>query len=846
MAESVGTIYYEVEAETSKLVNGGKYANKSLDELERRFKNTDKTAGGFNTKMRETAAAAKKAGDNAKSAAVGFDALYKITAAYLTLGTLKALAGLADQYGQNADRIKNATSSTEEYELVQRRLLETANGTYRALSEAQEVYLAVSGTLKDLGYNTAEVLDISDSLSYAFVRDAARADQAQSAMDAYSKSLMKGKIDAEGWASMMAATPSLVEGIAEATGKTEAEIRKLGATGKLSLEALNEGMLRSLNKNKEMADGMRVSTSDAMQAMRNSLQVFIGKVDEASGSTSTFSDLVGEFASILQDPATVQAAADMATGIMTAINKIIEGAREVVNVTRWMAESVAAAFHGAAADDVVRLQGELENFEKARNRNPVLRLFDGYTDEELDAEIAKRKNQISDYYKWQEDQAKHNAPPAAAPTSNNTRPRVSATDPSSGGKSGKSGANREIEAQARAAASYVQSLKEQADAIEKLTTAEKLVYDIRNKGLVLSEKQLHLAQAYAASIDHRQNVDVIAELALELDKAAMSAEQLAEFNALAKLNPAATPEQVETVRQMARELERMNKAKALGDDAKKYIFGNVDPLSGGAFDNQDARYAAEIQKEEERHTQELIRLREFMELKGLTQEEYYAIYEESAQRHADRMQQIEDARTSLQLKNYSDAFGGMADIMKTAQGEQSGIYRAMFAASKAFAIADAMINAYGAISKAWNSAVFPANMAAVAATTPQVMGVVSAIRGASISGGRQYGGPVGAGGLYRINENGAPEVLNTANGRQYLLPNSRGEVVSNKDATEGGATAAPIVNVNIIENQQKAGKVERSQMDGETIINVFVADLLGDGNSARAIEGKFGLATVGR
>src|SRR5690606_32478887 len=105
--------------------------------------------------------------------------------------------------------------------------------------------------------------------------------------------------------------------------------------------------------------------------------------------------------------------------------------------------------------------------------------------------------------------------------------------------------------------------------------------------------------------------------------------------------------------------------------------------------------------------------------------------EEAARQHADRMAQIEQAKNSVILSSASDAFGAMADILRESKGEQSGIYRAMFAASKAFAIADATINAYSAISKAWASAPFPANLAAVASTTPQVMAVVSAISGAS-------------------------------------------------------------------------------------------------------------------
>src|SRR5690606_25790249 len=91
--------------------------------------------------------------------------------------------------------------------------------------------------------------------------------------------------------------------------------------------------------------------------------------------------------------------------------------------------------------------------------------------------------------------------------------------------------------------------------------------------------------------------------------------------------------------------------------------------------------------------------------------------------------------------------------------------------------------------------------AAVTATALGAPAISSAA--ASVGGGKLYGGAVAAGTMYRINETGAPEVLNLANGQQFLLPNQRGEVVSNRDATRqmaspgsqsgSGARPAPVI-----------------------------------------------------
>ena len=63
-------------------------------------------------------------------------------------------------------------------------------------------------------------------------------------------------------------------------------------------------------------------------------------------------------------------------------------------------------------------------------------------------------------------------------------------------------------------------------------------------------------------------------------------------------------------------------------------------------------------------------------------------------------QQIETARNSMILSASSDFFGGMADLAGTFAGEQSGAYKALFAISKGFAIANAALQLQTAIANA--------------------------------------------------------------------------------------------------------------------------------------------------
>lgn len=191
----------------------------------------------------------------------------------------------ADSYGQMSDRIGMATSSVAEYDLVQQRLLDTAKRTYRPLAEAQELYIRTSDSLKSMGYNTSQALDVMDSFSFLLVTNSASADKASSAIDAYSKALQTGKVEADGWQSVLAAMPTVVDTIAKSTGKTAEEIRSLGAQGKLSLDILTKGLQKSAKANGELADGMSVAVRDAVQNLSNAFSVYIGRLNEATDFT---------------------------------------------------------------------------------------------------------------------------------------------------------------------------------------------------------------------------------------------------------------------------------------------------------------------------------------------------------------------------------------------------------------------------------------------------------------------------------------------------------------------------------------------------------------------------------
>ncbi len=772
---NAGSIEYTVSVETQASIDAANRVNSSLDRTEKQMKSTDVASGKLNTSLSKLTAGIRRANVDIGANNKQWSKLGKVIGSVIAYMGSRAIIQMADQYTEMSSRLKQVTSDTEEYQKVQSRLLDTANKTYRPINEAAEVYIRTAGAIKDLGYNTEQVLDITDSFSYLLVTNSASADRATSAINGYSKAIQTGKVDSQTWQSILAAMPSIVSDIADATGETEAAIRKLGIEGGLSLEALNEALLRSRDKNLDLAEAMDTTVGDAVVAFQNAMQVFIGKVNESSGATGSLVTSIETMTSILQDPKTVAAAGELAAGVVRAFTAIAEAVTTTVDIVRWGAESLAAAMHGPALDDVVRVSEEIESLQKqAENvraeleRTRIMRINPFKSTAEYEAELAKILSQIKFYEQAVRDAQKASLPPPQNNSDTGNKP-VSSEAP---------------------------KIKADAAAIRVKTSAR--------KGLTDAEREAKRAAEELARAE-RANVDTMDALKESIYQTGLSAKELVQRQAELRLNEYATPEQIEQARALAGALfdinEMQRQRQAFGADVASSIRGNVPVLQGGGFDDGTARYEAEAEAERKRYAEQLERMVEAEELKLEVAGGYDAMREQLYQEHSDRMAEIDRVRTEMQLTQWAQGFGDMAQgIQDFAQvfGREN---KAMFAMSKAAAIAQAVIQTYQAATGAMAAMssipiVGPAlGVAAAAAAVAGGMAKVATIRSQQMGGGRQYGGPVSPGKYYRVNEGGMPEIFKGSDGNQYLMPNQKGEVVSNREATTNNVREGNTVNV---------------------------------------------------
>jgi len=480
-----------------------------------------------------------------------------LVAAWVSFATVKSIIGIADEYGQMAARIKLATDSAEEYRRVQDRLFESTKQTYRSLTEAQELYIQTADALRSVGYTTDGVLDVTESLSLLFVTNATSAERASGAINAFSKSLQTGKVATLSWQQILVATPTIVDAIASATGQSAEQVRKLGASGQLALQALTEGLRLSLKANKDAAEGMQTSVGDALTRLSTAWKRYIGEADAGGRHTGK---LVAGIEAITENLDEVISAAVTLAGVLAAL----WSANQIAKVTAY-AKAVSEAAKGAlTASATIKSAGLLAasgwvgwNIGEYLNKEfaivqkigvaiagglmeaaarakwawqSVLSLFG---DETLAAVSQRLEQQLEDIREWGADSMTR-IEREFAEKNNPKPPEPSGSPIGEGGLTGTGGDDSGERTQANE--SYVSSLEKQAATLN-MTAAAVRAYDLAQKDLTESQRARAIAALQLIAADEKSKAAAfeakkkLEQLSREQEQAARQAAQNARTNA---------------------------------------------------------------------------------------------------------------------------------------------------------------------------------------------------------------------------------------------------------------------------------------------------------------------------
>lgn len=348
---------------------------------------------------------------------------------------------------------------------------------------------------------------------------------------------------------------------------------------------------------------------------------------------------------------------------------------------------------------------------------------------------------------------------------------------------------------------YTKNIKETAKADKEAESASKKAAKAREQNAdAIADAKLKTEQLRLELANLKAGTDEAsgATSRYSIESARLAAQQ--------QLNKQASKEQVEELaqqilaqKQITAQIAQQGRLEAQRNEAQGFVkqaaFDAASPL-----EQIDIEEQAKIAKLEEYRNLELISLQEFETTKN-----------NIIKQAADERAAIELARNSMILNASSDFFGGMADLTGAFAGEQSGAYKALFAISKGFAIANAALQLQTAIANA-SALPWPANFPAIAQAVALGGQIASGIAGVNYGGAREFGGPVDAGKMYRVGEGGAPEIFQSG-GKNFMIPGDGGKVIPNDQIGGGGFSQNVQVHNYSGENVQTKTSMDGKQLE---------------------------------
>lgn len=376
-----GTLVYQVDIETAKLITGSRRASVVLEQLNKNARGASSGLDGVDASGKKASGSLGNVASNAEKAGGGFlnasrsadslgGGLNKLTSlirGYITIQAAMKLIKIADDMTMLEARVRRLSSSTEEATITMASLSAIAANTGSSLASTEKLWETLTSSLKEAGASNLQVLRLTDTLQKIGVVGGSSAEEMSNALRQFGQSIAGGIVRAEEFNSVLENMPELARQIAAGLGLSMGELRKRMLDGKLTAEdALNAIQKRSQSVNEEF-DKMPVTVERAKNSLDVAFKNVIGDLNESIQLTQTLAGLMQSVANNLNFY-------NRNVGDSARMPKLIELQKkyneELKNGQQWYeTDSVYQQRRGQAAFELKRVEQEIAHIRAKSARD---------------------------------------------------------------------------------------------------------------------------------------------------------------------------------------------------------------------------------------------------------------------------------------------------------------------------------------------------------------------------------------------------------------------------------------------------------------------------------------------
>lgn len=295
--------------------------------------------------------------DSAKSSALG------LAGAFAGAFATGHLISLADEWNSVNARLKQTSQSTDDFSNSQRLLMDISQKTGTSFSDNANLFSRSAASMREFGYDSAQVLDITEAISTGLKLSGANAQESSSVITQFSQALAQGVLRGEEFNSVNENGDRVIRALAAGMGVARKDLKSMADQGQLTIDKVVPALISQLGKLRSEFGELPQTVSSSATKVENAFMQWVGGANEASGATRTLTGILDGVANNIDEVAT-------AAGVLVAV-----GAARYFGNMALSARSATADIINAAKSEVSLAEAQVRGTQisTARARAAVYR-----------------------------------------------------------------------------------------------------------------------------------------------------------------------------------------------------------------------------------------------------------------------------------------------------------------------------------------------------------------------------------------------------------------------------------------------------------------------------------------
>ncbi|WP_316389626.1 phage tail tape measure protein [Enterobacter cloacae] len=299
---------------------------------------------------RQAAAAARESERALSDLTAGFASAGRAAAAATAAFATGKIVQIADEWNSVNARLKQASSSADDFAASQRQLMEISQRTGTAFSDNANLFSRAAASMREYGYSSDEVLKITEAVSTGLKLSGASTQEASSVITQFSQALAQGVLRGEEFNAVNEAGDRVIRALAAGMGVARKDLKSMADQGQLTIDKVVPALMSQLGALQGEFASMPQTVSGSLQKVTNSFMAWVGGVNQATGATDALSgglDNVAQTLDSFTSSAVSGALSDVADNMSTITT--VAGALVGVGLARYLSGVVTSATSATGA-----------------------------------------------------------------------------------------------------------------------------------------------------------------------------------------------------------------------------------------------------------------------------------------------------------------------------------------------------------------------------------------------------------------------------------------------------------------------------------------------------------------